>query len=230
MWRGCWRNARAGRWLGQGSSEEYEGFEWRTVSGWFLADLRAPITLRRWPEPLGLWTAWSMYLLLDSEVGLAVGATEGAYPGMKAAGTGTISICIVGTSNSVMKEGWTAGLLSSIDCKIDKYCLGGAPFVQFVHHLAAFSNLKYDCFIVECSPTDEAYAAVVGSEDLFYELYFKFLSTLRSLAPVFIFRIPAENHLNSTSKVFERQREIAVELQCCIVDVADFIKSISNPN
>lgn len=142
-----------------------------------------------------------------------------------------LKVCLFGTSNAITTHGWTSSFLQASRARLTRFCLGGAPFTQFLHCLDIADLLDIDCFIVECAPNDETDARFIGDEAFFFDLYEAFLQTLTRIAPVFIVRIPPKASLLRRSEIFERQKTILDRFGCRIVDLEDFfISEISNNN
>lgn len=137
-------------------------------------------------------------------------------------------VCLFGTSNAITTNGWTSSFLQASRARLTRFCLGGAPFTQFLHCLDIADLLDVDCFIVECSPNDETDARFIGDEAFFFELYEAFIQTLTRIAPVFIVRIPPETSLSRQSEIFERQQTIWNRFGCRIIDLQDFFLSESS--
>jgi len=139
----------------------------------------------------------------------------------------TKSVCIIGTSNALVRGGWFDGFAASWPYTLHRYALGGAPFIQFLGKLNEILSNNYDIFIVDTSPNDESYASQVGSDLFFDSLYTMFLSTLVKYAPTVVLRIPTKKFISSSSPVFERQVEICEAVGCHFIDCTKFILSFA---
>ena len=114
-------------------------------------------------------------------------------------------IFILGTSNSVCKNGWVDGLAESSSLTIEKIVLGGSPFFQFLGYFSKVIDANPDYIIVESSPNDEAHFGAIGSEFMFLSLYNDFISYLSGIAKVVIFRIPTSLSMERPHLITEKQ-------------------------
>lgn len=138
-------------------------------------------------------------------------------------------ILIVGTSNSMVRGGWYDAFTESQADSVKRISLGGAPFTQFLSRLSDIQEIQPDHIILECSANDESYPQFIGNDMFFDKLFHIFLSSLRSIAPVTVLRIPPLATLSKLSHVARRQKVICEQLGCTFYDAApDIIQLAGN--
>ena len=135
-------------------------------------------------------------------------------------------IFILGTSNSVSKNGWVDGFTEYSNFAIEKIVLGGSPFTQFLGYFSKIVEASPDIIIVESSPNDEAHFGSIGSEFMFLSLYNDFISYLSGIAKVVIFRIPTSLSMEHPHLITEKQFTLARQYGALIVDAADMLKEV----
>lgn len=66
-------------------------------------------------------------------------------------------ILILGTSNSILRKGWVAGLRDALpEAKIENLSVGASPGIQFALNIGIdFSS--YDVVLLDSIPNDEEY-------------------------------------------------------------------------
>lgn len=132
--------------------------------------------------------------------------------------------CVIGTSNTIQRGGWFDGFCETFEGEVDRFALGGAPFIQFLGILRDLERNKYDFIIFDTAPNDDSFYESVGNEFVFDSCYFKFVSSLMSIAPTSMLYIPTERAYKNTSAVFERQNDICRSLGCEVINLTGLIE------
>jgi len=136
-------------------------------------------------------------------------------------------ILILGTSNSILQNGWATGLQRALpDAKIDNWSAGASPGIQFAEILSHDLDV-YDVVIFDSLPNDEEYDAnphwwgTLGysSPEFVDEIFYQILSTIACHCPLIILGITSKDYMSSPSNTFLRRKNLADRLGCPFLDV-----------
>ena len=138
------------------------------------------------------------------------------------------SILILGTSNSIIKDGWVLGLKECLlGWKIDNKSIGASPGIQFLS-LISLDFTTYDYVFFDSSPNDEDYKYQTEGytrPELEHDLTFQLLSTIASQSNLIILYIPKKERVGSISEILLSRSKIAKELNCQLIDLTNPILS-----
>ncbi|GLK80070.1 hypothetical protein [Methylopila turkensis] len=120
-----------------------------------------------------------------------------------------MKILILGTSNSILKDGWTYGFRAALpDAQIDKHIVGASPGMQFVTNLA--DDLSgYDHVILDCIVNDEHLSRRIGDINYNNRLIFELMSTLASRVNLITLGFTKVNFIKKASPQYLKRRVIA---------------------
>lgn len=133
--------------------------------------------------------------------------------------------CVIGTSNTIQRGGWFDGFKEAFPGDVRRIALGGSPFIQFLGLLRDIERSHYDVILFDTAPNDDSFYAAVANEFIFDSCFYKFVSSLMSIAPSAMVYIPTERAYQRGSVVFERQREICEVLGCKVLDLTPLISA-----
>lgn len=144
-------------------------------------------------------------------------------------------ILVIGTSNSIVQNGWFDGFVEAYKEKdpkisVERIALGGAPFSQFLPVAEDVNGNSYKFIIVDTSPNDEAYSDSIGSEWLTEKLYRDFLSILSEKTRVCVLRIPQERFFGKVAGFAFLQKNACADIGVDYVDASSILKELSLEN
>ncbi len=132
-----------------------------------------------------------------------------------------MNILILGTSNSLLKNGWTFGLKNILtNSVIDNISIGASPGIQFAALIN--TNFKnYDLVLFDSIPNDEEYLYKAknykntNTENIIFEI----LSTISSQTQLFIMGFCNKWALDKESDVYRSRKEMAQKLGAHFIDI-----------
>ncbi|TAP35102.1 hypothetical protein EYR97_10560 [Alteromonas sp. KUL42] len=123
-----------------------------------------------------------------------------------------MKILVLGTSNSILKNGYISGMKRALArASWTNLSSGASPGVQFAKY-AHMDFSAYDIVLFDSVPNDEQYALQTPgysySED-FKEILFELLSTISSQTRLVVIGISVREFLNKTSTVYKDRERLA---------------------
>jgi len=132
-----------------------------------------------------------------------------------------MNILILGTSNSLLKNGWTFGLKNILkDAEIENLSVGASPGIQF-STLLNCNFSKYDIVFFDSIPNDEEYFFKAknyinyNNENILFEL----LSTISSQTQLIIMGFCNRWSLNEESIIYSTRKKIAKKIGAHFIDI-----------
>lgn len=139
------------------------------------------------------------------------------------AGMAPVKILILGTSNSILKQGWVAGLRTSLPhAVIENRSVGGSPGTQFAVHMQT-NFREFDLVIVDSVVNDEDYLPYIGRPPFFNRVMFEIASTIASQTRLVLLGIGTERTLQDPSPTFLERAHLARILGAQFVDMRKLI-------
>lgn len=145
-----------------------------------------------------------------------------------------MKILILGTSNSVRRNGWVKGLSDRlVDSEVSNLSIGASPGLQF----SVFARMDfsvYDYVFFDSLPNDEEYFLKTNSfknYNFYNEIYFEFLSTIASQTKLVIIAIPLLATLHNTTIIYRTRELLARRLGAqflCFKHIIENINAFSN--
>lgn len=121
-------------------------------------------------------------------------------------------ILILGTSNSILKDGYVAGLKSSLSsATFINYSSGASPGLQFLKYMRDDFKV-FDLVIFDSVPNDEQYGLRTKGYkyDTYYrQMLFEMFSTISAETRLIVVSIALRNFLDKQSKVYSDREVIS---------------------
>ena len=109
-------------------------------------------------------------------------------------------VLILGTSNSLLKRGWVYGLSEALaDAEIHNLSVGMSSYVQFAARMRIDFS-AYDYVFFDSIPNDEALAREIGTDEFYYLLLKRILSTISAQSRLIIFGFCWKRYVLNTTK------------------------------
>ncbi|MGL5874838.1 MAG: hypothetical protein ACRC2R_21150 [Xenococcaceae cyanobacterium] len=138
-----------------------------------------------------------------------------------------MSICVVGTSNAILRGGWYDGLASTYSSSVVRYALGGAPFIQLAQFLHKIREGKFKYVILDTTPNDDTYHSSVGHEWFFQKLYFEFVASIAQTSTLILLQLPTEKYLHTVTNIQKFQASVVNSLGGYFLNVGEMINEKS---
>ncbi|QFH49772.1 hypothetical protein [Leclercia adecarboxylata] len=144
-----------------------------------------------------------------------------------------MKVLILGTSNSILKDGWSFGLKAALkEHNVVSMSVGASPGIQFADKMSIdFSAYNYVFF--DSIPNDEEYAYKAKgygfnekNEKVIYEIY----STIASQTNLIVLGFCNKWAFNEESSVYKSRKEIAKKIGCQFVDIKLLLKAFLHGN
>ncbi len=120
-----------------------------------------------------------------------------------------MKILILGTSNSILKNGWVLGLRTALpDAEITNHSVGASPGTQFGLNLSS-GFTQYDAVLFDSVINDENQCASVGSEILLNRIVYEIISTISAQTAAIVLGFSNEMYLHSHSGMYTQRRRLA---------------------
>jgi hypothetical protein len=128
-----------------------------------------------------------------------------------------LRILILGTSNSLLRKGWVAGLRDAFpEAQIDNLSVGASPGIQFALSIG-LDFTSYDVVFLDSVPNDEEYQQVphfsgtlgYSSEAFVDRIMFEIASTIAAETCLVVVGFCRKNNLESPSSVYRSRILIA---------------------
>jgi hypothetical protein len=140
-------------------------------------------------------------------------------------------ILILGTSNSLLKMGWVAGLREGLpSATIDNMSVGASPGIQFAQHLDIDFS-AYDVVFMDSIPNDEEYREIpyfsgslgYSSETFVDRILYEIAATIASETFLVMLGFCRSFNLRSPSSTFNSHREIATATGAQFLDIRSLL-------
>lgn len=144
-----------------------------------------------------------------------------------------MKVLILGTSNSILNNGWSFGLKAALQGhEITSMCVGASPGIQFADKMSLDFKV-YDYVFFDSIPNDEEYARNArgyvfneNNEKVMEEMY----STISSQTNLIILGFCNRWSFFEESMVYKSRRNIAQAIGCQFVDIKTLLKVHLNEN
>jgi hypothetical protein len=147
------------------------------------------------------------------------------YSRVSYAKVSVLNILILGTSNSIMREGWVAGLRAALpDSFISNRSIGASPGTQFSAAMA-YDFASFDFVFLDSVPNDEQ--RFNGSDEVDYlnRICFEIASTIAAQTNLIILAFCLDRFLSKPTEIFSARRNIASAVNAQFVDVRQLVIS-----
>lgn len=147
-------------------------------------------------------------------------------------------ILILGTSNSLIRNGWVSGLQAALPgVSIDNESVGASPGVQFATRIGRDLSV-YDYILIDSIPNDELFASQKmrdGTTGFFSHQYqesimFDVLSAARSQSNVVLIGVPRLDTFENASQVFNSRKSMAEQIGAKFFDIRPFVTDYASRN
>lgn len=144
-----------------------------------------------------------------------------------------MKILILGTSNSILNNGWSFGLKAALEGhEVTSMCVGASPGIQFADKMS-LNFADYDYVFFDSIPNDEEYARNAKgytfnekNEKIMEEIY----STISSQTNLIILGFCNRWAFLEESMVYKSRKNIAQSIGCQFVDIKTLLKVYLNEN
>lgn len=141
-----------------------------------------------------------------------------------------IKVLILGTSNSILKNGYVSGLVdSSTKIEVVNKSIGASPGIQF----GCFLSMNFDEFdyvIFDSLPNDEQYSYETKGysyNELQNQILFEILSSISSKVNLIIMGFVCKNYLVEKTDAYLKRKDIAIKLGVQFIDIPEILQSYS---
>ncbi|MBD8496256.1 hypothetical protein [Pseudomonas syringae] len=142
-----------------------------------------------------------------------------------------MNILILGTSNSVIKNGWVDGLkISCPDCIITNLSIGASPGIQFASKINLDYSL-YDYVFFDSVPNDEDYQySNIGYSDIEFTttILKEIFTTISYQTQLIILGICNKANLHQESSIFSARRLLAEACDAYFIDFRYILKKYTD--
>jgi len=141
-----------------------------------------------------------------------------------------MKILVLGTSNSILKGGWTRGLIEAapLDWVIDNKSVGASPLTQFSGWMCKDLSC-YDCVLVDAIPNDENLLQYIGDRAFYDELQNQILSTIAGQTHLITLGFCNQNYREKRSEVFKSYQMAMKRLNGTFLNVIEYALKFPEP-
>lgn len=134
-----------------------------------------------------------------------------------------MKILILGTSNSILKNGWVFGFQQAFpEAEISNMSIGASPGIQFSTALATDFS-KYDFVFLDSIPNDQNTIKFIGDISYFEEIIYQIMSTIASQTNLISLGFTLANRLRSNSNIYNHRKHISNILGQQFLDIKDIL-------
>ena len=137
-------------------------------------------------------------------------------------------ILVLGTSNSILKNGYVDGLKNSSNkIQVVNKSIGASPGIQFGCVLSMNFD-EFDYVIFDSLPNDEQYSYETNGysySEIQHQILFEILSTISCKANLIIMAFVCKDNLVNKTNVYLKRKEIARILNVQFIDVPKILQS-----
>lgn len=144
-----------------------------------------------------------------------------------------MKVLILGTSNSILANGWSYGLSDALkDHEIVNMSIGASPGIQFADKMRLdFSQYKYVFF--DSIPNDEEYSNKAKGYTFNKKnerITFEILSTIASQTSLIILGFCNKWAFHEESDIYKSRKAIAQKIGCQFIDTRSLLKAFLHGN
>lgn len=142
-----------------------------------------------------------------------------------------MKVLILGTSNSILKNGWVAGLRHALpSASIDNRSVGASPGVQFAL-LAHLDYTNYDAVFFDSVPNDQEFASLnvmdaASKSKLWEAVLYDLCSIISSQTCLIVVGFCHRNFLSSHCRVYSSREDLARCLGVQFIDVRGILNHL----
>jgi hypothetical protein len=134
-----------------------------------------------------------------------------------------MNILVLGTSNSILLNGWVWGLRAALPSdQIETYCFGASPGLQFASQMSR-DFTQYDFVLLDSMPNDQEMSENLGRETYVDRVMFEIFSTIAAQTNLVLVAFCNKFHLPAESPVLRRQRALARALGVQLLDIRQLV-------
>ncbi len=135
-----------------------------------------------------------------------------------------LKILILGTSNSILKQGWVAGLRAALpDALIENQSVGASPGIQFGQKLS-LDFAAYDLVFFDSLVNDENLLPYVGDEKFLNRIIYEIISTIAQQTPLIVLGFSAERYLGRHSDLYQTRRRLALMCGAQFIGIHELVE------
>lgn len=135
-----------------------------------------------------------------------------------------MKILILGTSNSILKGGWTAGLRDALpQAEITNLSVGASPGIQFGANLD-MNFSAYDVVFFDSVVNDENMVHDMGSFSLLSRVTYEIISTIAAQTSVIVLGFSNGRHQGNHSGTYTARRDIAARCGAQFVGMHEMVE------
>ena len=134
-------------------------------------------------------------------------------------------ILILGTSNSILRQGWVSGLREALpEDEIVNLSVGASPGTQFGRHLAMdFSH--YDLVFFDSIVNEENFGALLGPQEFTTQLIYQIVSSIAAQTRVILLGFSNKRYFTEDSHHYRKRQEIAASCGCQFIGMLDLARA-----
>lgn len=134
-------------------------------------------------------------------------------------------ILVLGTSNSILKEGWVAGLQRALpDADIVNMSIGDSPGIQFGFYLD-MDFTAYDVVFFDSVVNDENMLPAIGDVALLRRVTYEIITTIAAQTAVIILGFSNERNLGNHSAPYIQRKKLAAICGVQFVGMHDLVEA-----
>ena len=135
-----------------------------------------------------------------------------------------MKILILGTSNSILGDGWVKGLRDALPAaEITNLSAGASPGTQFGCHLGDDLS-RYDFVFFDSVVNDENLLGAIGTRQFSDRLTYEIISSLAAKTNLVVMGFSNERHLHEHSDVYQTRRQLAEICGGQFIGIHQFIR------
>lgn len=120
-----------------------------------------------------------------------------------------LKILILGTSNSILHDGWVAGLRQALpDADITNLSVGASPGTQFGLNMKT-DLTPFDVVFFDSVVNDENLRQLVGEDQFSTRVLYEIISTISAQTPAIVMGFSNARHLDAHSEIYTQRRTLA---------------------
>ncbi len=137
-----------------------------------------------------------------------------------------MKILILGTSNSILRNGWVSGLRRALpEADITNLSVGASPGTQFGLNMKS-DLTSFDVVFFDSVVNDENFSAIVGTETFSNRIIFEIISTISTQTAAIVMGFSNERHLETHSSIYTQRRALAALCGAQFIGIHEMVAEI----
>lgn len=143
-----------------------------------------------------------------------------------------MKILILGTSNSILRDGWVKGLRDAApaDVEITNSSIGASPGSQFAGWCGLDRDLTvYDYVVFDSVPNDENLVSYIGDQARYDRLLYELFATIAAQSHLIVLGFCNQRYAERRSRFYSLHHDLADKVGASFVSVIDYALQKAGP-